>query len=98
MKKVLDEDLQITLTQLDMEFEATERLLEDRMECCYHLTQELDQELALLSTQQEKDKQQANDRVRPVWNVNFSLNYWKAKIQDNHADFTCVFGPLRHII
>uniref|UniRef100_UPI0037E8B409 E3 ubiquitin-protein ligase TRIM39 n=1 Tax=Semicossyphus pulcher TaxID=241346 RepID=UPI0037E8B409 len=45
MKRVLDEDLRITLTQLDTEHEATEKLVEDRIEECYHLTQELDQEL-----------------------------------------------------
>ncbi|XP_029312758.1 LOW QUALITY PROTEIN: tripartite motif-containing protein 16-like protein [Cottoperca gobio] len=46
MKRVLDEDLRITLTQLDVEYEATEKLVEDRIEDCYHLTQELDQELS----------------------------------------------------
>lgn len=45
MKRVLDEDLRITLTQLDTEYEAMEKLLEDRIEDCYHLTQELDQEM-----------------------------------------------------
>lgn len=46
MKRALDEDLRITLTQLDTEHEATEKLLEERIEACYHLTQELDQELS----------------------------------------------------
>ncbi|XP_042364165.1 E3 ubiquitin-protein ligase TRIM39, partial [Plectropomus leopardus] len=46
MKRVLDEDLRITLTQLDTECEATEKSVEDRIEECYHLTQELDQELS----------------------------------------------------
>lgn len=46
MKRVLDEDLRITLTQLDTEHEATEKLVEERIEDCYHLTQELDQELS----------------------------------------------------
>lgn len=46
MKRALDEDLWITLTQLDTEHEATEKLLEERIEACYHLTQELDQELS----------------------------------------------------
>ncbi|XP_068440072.1 E3 ubiquitin-protein ligase TRIM21 [Clinocottus analis] len=51
MKRVLDEDLKITLTQLDTEYEATEKLMEDRIEDCYHLTQELDQELSNISAQ-----------------------------------------------
>ncbi|XP_054455533.1 E3 ubiquitin-protein ligase TRIM21 [Anoplopoma fimbria] len=51
MKRVLDEDLRITLTQLDIEYEATEKLLEDRIEDCYHLTQELDQELSNIGAQ-----------------------------------------------
>ncbi|TNN67705.1 E3 ubiquitin-protein ligase TRIM21 [Liparis tanakae] len=49
MKRVLDEDLKITLTQLDTEYEATEKLVEDRIEECYHLTQELDRELSDIS-------------------------------------------------
>lgn len=45
MRRALDDDLRITLTQLDTEHEATEKLLEERIEACNHLTQELDQEL-----------------------------------------------------
>ncbi|XP_062330637.1 E3 ubiquitin-protein ligase TRIM39 isoform X1 [Osmerus eperlanus] len=62
MKRVLDEDLRITLTQLDMEFEATERTIEAKMERCYHLTQELDQDLSQLTAQVEKDKQHVYDK------------------------------------
>lgn len=51
MKKVLDEDLHITLTQLDTECEASEKLVEDRIEECYHLTQQLDQELSNVDAQ-----------------------------------------------
>ncbi|XP_072229010.1 probable E3 ubiquitin-protein ligase TRIML1 [Leuresthes tenuis] len=51
MKRVLDEDLRITLAQLDTEHEATEKLVEDKIEDCYHLTQELDQELAKISNE-----------------------------------------------
>ncbi|KAM3591365.1 uncharacterized protein V6R79_000764 [Siganus canaliculatus] len=51
MKRVLDEDLRITLTQLDTEHEATEKLVEDRIEHCYRLTQELDQELSDIDAQ-----------------------------------------------
>lgn len=58
MKRILDEDLQITLTQLDIELEATEKLVEDRIEECYHLTQELDQELSNIEA---KEKTQDSD-------------------------------------
>ncbi|KAM3859956.1 zinc-binding protein A33 [Diretmus argenteus] len=51
MRRVLDEDLRITLAQLDMEHEATERLVEERMDHCYQLTQQLDQELGNISAQ-----------------------------------------------
>uniref|UniRef100_W5L621 Si:ch211-28p3.4 n=1 Tax=Astyanax mexicanus TaxID=7994 RepID=W5L621_ASTMX len=54
MKRVLDEDLRITLCQLDMEEEAMERAIEENIERCYHLTQDLDQQLAELSTQLEE--------------------------------------------
>ncbi len=60
MKRVLDEDLRITLTQLDTEHEATEKLVEERIDDCYHLTQELDQELSNMGAQvktQETDIQ-----------------------------------------
>ncbi|XP_045924667.1 E3 ubiquitin-protein ligase TRIM39 [Micropterus dolomieu] len=46
MKRVLDEDLRITLTHLDTEHAATTKFVEERIEDCYHLTQELDQELS----------------------------------------------------
>ncbi|KAI3365250.1 hypothetical protein L3Q82_010335, partial [Scortum barcoo] len=51
MKRVLDEDLRITLTQLDTEHEATEKLVEERIEDCYQLTQELDKELCNMGAQ-----------------------------------------------
>ncbi|XP_053197033.1 E3 ubiquitin-protein ligase TRIM39 [Scomber japonicus] len=60
MKRVLDEDLRITLTQLDAEHDATEKLVEDRIEDCYQLTQELDQELANISAQVKKDAQEVH--------------------------------------
>lgn len=63
MKRVLDEDLRITLTQLDTEHEATERLVEERIEDCYHLTQELNQELDNLSAQVKKDTQETDIQV-----------------------------------
>nr|XP_055031977.1 zinc-binding protein A33 isoform X1 [Misgurnus anguillicaudatus] len=54
MKRVLDEDLRITLCQLDAEAEAFEKTIEDNIEKCYRLTQEIDQQLSELSTQLEK--------------------------------------------
>ena len=63
MKRVLDEDLRITLTQLDAEHDATEKLVEDRIEDCYQLTQELDQELANISAQVKKDAQEVHGQV-----------------------------------
>ncbi|XP_044033614.1 E3 ubiquitin-protein ligase TRIM39 isoform X1 [Siniperca chuatsi] len=67
MKRVLDEDLRITLNQLDTEHEATEKLVEERIEDCYHLTQELDQELSNIGAQvktQEIDSQNAETEKR----------------------------------
>ncbi|KAF7705376.1 zinc-binding protein A33 isoform X1 [Silurus meridionalis] len=46
MKRVLDEDLQITLCQLDMEQEAMERNTEENIERCYQLIQALEQQLS----------------------------------------------------
>ncbi|XP_040885201.1 zinc-binding protein A33 [Toxotes jaculatrix] len=60
MKRVLDEDLRITLTQLDTEHEATEKLVEEKIEECYRLTQELNQELDKLSAHVKKDTQEIN--------------------------------------
>lgn len=69
MKRVLDEDLRITLTQLDTEHEATEKLIEERIEDCYRVTQELDQELANVSAQVKKDTQEVYMQVNtnPKW-------------------------------
>lgn len=46
MKRALDEDLRITLTHLDTEQKAAETLLEEKIEDCRSLTQELDKELS----------------------------------------------------
>lgn len=62
MKRVLDEDLRITLTQLDTEHEATEKLVEDRIEDCYHLTQELDQELSNIGAKTQENDIQVHKR------------------------------------
>ncbi|KAM6897405.1 LOW QUALITY PROTEIN: zinc-binding protein A33 [Xenentodon cancila] len=64
MKRVLDQDLQITLTQLDTEHKATEKLLEEKIEECYHLTQELDQELAEVKTQETDVKVNTKNIIR----------------------------------
>lgn len=63
MKRVLDEDFRITLSQLDLETEAMERTVEDSIEKCYLLTQEIDQQLAELSAQMEKDQHQVQEKV-----------------------------------
>ncbi|XP_078019848.1 tripartite motif-containing protein 60 isoform X1 [Epinephelus lanceolatus] len=63
MKKVLDEDLHITLTQLDTECEASEKLVEDRIEECYHLTQQLDQELSNVDAQVKTQNAETEKRV-----------------------------------
>lgn len=63
MKRVLDEDLRITLSQLDIETEAMEITVEDSIEKCYHLTQEIDQELTELSAQMEKEQRQVQEKV-----------------------------------
>ncbi|KAG5262633.1 hypothetical protein AALO_G00277150 [Alosa alosa] len=63
MKRVLDEDLRITLTQLEMEAEATERVIEDHMEHCYALTQDIDRELSELSVRLEKQLSYDKDTV-----------------------------------
>jgi len=64
MKRVLDEDLRITLSQLDLETEGMERTVEDSIEKCYRLTLEIDQQLAELSAQMEKDQHLAQEKVR----------------------------------
>ncbi|XP_043110118.1 E3 ubiquitin-protein ligase TRIM39 isoform X1 [Puntigrus tetrazona] len=66
MKRVLDEDLRITLSQLDIESEAMERTVEDSIEKCYHLTQEIDQQLTELSAQMEKDQLQVQEKMSEI--------------------------------
>lgn len=63
MKRVLDEDLRITLSQLDLETEAMERTVEDSIEKCYRLTLEIDQQLAELSAQMEKDQHLGQEKM-----------------------------------
>ncbi|KAF0025463.1 hypothetical protein F2P81_022344 [Scophthalmus maximus] len=60
MKRVLDEDLHITLTQLDTEREAVERLVEERIEVCRHLSQDLNLELDNLSAHVKNDAQEVD--------------------------------------
>ncbi|KAK2876325.1 hypothetical protein Q8A67_020421 [Cirrhinus molitorella] len=63
MKRVLDEDLRITVSQLDIETAAMERTIEDSIENCYKLTQEIDQQVAELSPQMEKDQRQGQEKM-----------------------------------
>ena len=78
MKRVLDEDLRITLTQLDIEYEATEKYVEDRIEDCYHLTQELDQELSKIDVKTQEIDIQVNTNPQ-FWSTystySWGLNY-----------------------
>lgn len=60
MRRALDEDLGITLSQLDIEAKAVEKNIEDGIEKCYHLTQEIDQQLVELSMQLEKDQEKVH--------------------------------------
>lgn len=63
MKRVLDEDLRITLCQLDMEQEAMERSTEENIEKCYQLMQDLEQQLSETVKQLDQDKAHNLDRV-----------------------------------
>lgn len=65
MKRVLDEDLRITMCQLDMEQEAMERTTEENIEKCYQLMQDLEQQLSETVKQLDQDKAQNLDQVLP---------------------------------
>lgn len=65
MKRVLDEDLRITMCQLDMEQEAMERTTKEKIERCYQLMQDLEQQLSETDKQLEQDKAHNLDRVLP---------------------------------
>lgn len=67
MKRVLDEDLRITMCQLDMEQEAMERTTEENIEKCYQLMQDLDQQLCETNKQLDEDKAHNMDRVLPAF-------------------------------
>ncbi|KAI1887210.1 hypothetical protein AGOR_G00203820 [Albula goreensis] len=56
MQKVLEQDLQMCLTQLDMEAEAAVSVLEESFGSCYLLSQDLAQELCELGLNLERDK------------------------------------------
>ncbi|CAJ1081020.1 E3 ubiquitin-protein ligase TRIM39 [Xyrichtys novacula] len=64
MKRILDEDLRITLTQLDIEHEAAEKLVEERIEECYHLTQELDQQMSETDIQSADTEKRISETLR----------------------------------
>lgn len=63
MKRVLDEDLRITMCQLDMEQEAMERATQENIEKCYKLMQDLEQQLSETVKQLDQDKAHNLDRV-----------------------------------
>ncbi|XP_053495019.1 zinc-binding protein A33 [Ictalurus furcatus] len=63
MKRVLDEDLRITMCQLDMEQEAMERTTKEKIERCYQLMQDLEQQLSETDKQLEQDKAHNLDRI-----------------------------------
>lgn len=64
MKRVLDEDLRITMCQLDMEQEAIKRSTEENIQRCFLLMQDLEQQLS--ETVRHLDQDEANlDQVRP---------------------------------
>lgn len=65
MKRVLDEDLRITMCQLDMEQEAMERTTKEKIERCYQLMQDLEQQLSETDKQLDQDKAHNLDRVLP---------------------------------
>lgn len=65
MKRVLDEDMRITMSQLDMEQEAMERTMEENIERCYQLIQDLEQQLSETTKQLGQDKAHDLDQVLP---------------------------------
>ncbi|XP_064177309.1 zinc-binding protein A33 [Anguilla rostrata] len=90
MQKVLEEDLQMSLTQIDMEAEAAVSFLEKNFESCYLLSQDLALELSELSLHLERDKPEPYDqnsetegRIAEVLKVidpdQFQLDVFKAE-------------------
>lgn len=65
MKRVLDEDMRITMCQLDMEQEAMERTTEENIEKCFQLIQDLEQQLSETAKQLDQDKAHDLDQVLP---------------------------------
>lgn len=65
MKRVLDEDMRITMCQLDMEQEAMERTTEENIEKCFQLIQDLEQQLSEPAKQLDQDKACDLDQVLP---------------------------------
>ncbi|XP_061086396.1 E3 ubiquitin-protein ligase TRIM39 [Conger conger] len=62
MQRVLEEDLQMSLTQLDMETEAAVTLVEEHFQSCYLLSQDLAQQLSELSLRLERNKPEPYDQ------------------------------------
>ncbi|KAL4613006.1 zinc-binding protein A33-like [Arapaima gigas] len=73
MKAVLDEDLRITLTHLDMESLATIRTIEDHINRCYCLVQDIERELIQLGGEQEQEQalDWTSDQLLKVSNPDF---------------------------
>lgn len=65
MKRVLDEDMRITMCQLDMEQEAMERSTEESIEKCYQLIQDLEQQLSETIKHLDQDKASNLEQVLP---------------------------------
>lgn len=65
MKRVLDEDLRITMCQLEMEQEAMERTTEENIEKCFQLMQDLERQLSETVKQLDQDKAHDIDQVPP---------------------------------
>ncbi|MGH0127381.1 UNVERIFIED_CONTAM: hypothetical protein FKN15_077533 [Acipenser sinensis] len=74
--KVLEEDLKVTLDQLEAEAKAAVHTIDCRIEKCHLIAQDIEQELAELSLQQQQNKQQSytknaetEERVIEVMNI-----------------------------
>lgn len=67
MKRVLEEDLHITLSQLDMEATATIRTIEELTERCCLLAQDIERQLSQLDTHPEQVLTFSPIRRSPAW-------------------------------
>lgn len=60
---MLEEDLQMSLSQLDMEAQAAINFLEEHFQSCYRVSQDLAQQLSELSLHLERDKPEPYNQV-----------------------------------